>query len=1528
MSMLPAGGPVFGYILSFVAGAAVCLVGAWARRRFLSAGAAEPAGALRPGTAEVDRLRGVARSLPGVEFQYRVEPDGAGRYAFVGERAEALLGLSPDADDFEAQFLRGVPEAYRERHDRCVRAARSGEAPEQVELPFDRPDGERVWLLLTSTLERRPGAAGETLVFSGLMLDITDRKARERRLHILSEAVEQTTDGVVVTEAPGCDAGAEAGSGTIVYVNRAFEEMTGYAEAELLGRTPQLLRGPETDPAVIESLEQAMAAGEPWAGETVNDRKDGRRYVARWTTTPMFGAGGTLQYWVSIQRDVTETREREEELRRQRHLLEQAQRLTGAWTVDLRTEAVSWSDKVYRIHDLDPNTELHLDAAFEFPHPDAQSRVREAFDRCVAAGETCDLEYRIITADGNRRWVRAVGAPVEEDGEVVEVTGALQDITERKRREREMERQNDLFERAQEIADVGAWEYNVPADEVLWTENARRMMALPARPSDSLGEALQTCHPDDRPRVRAAVTDAVEDGTSFDLKARLSPPDGEEKWVHARGEPQTEDGAVVRLRGTIQDITDRRRRRRALRTSKSRYQTLVENFPDGAVFLFDEDLTFQLAGGEGLAAVGLSPKEVVGRTLHDLFPNDIADRQAAYYRRALEGEKGVLEERHQGGDYRIQVLPVRDEDGAVIAGMAVSQDVTDEKERERRLQQSEMLFQNAQDALFLVDVEEEEAGLTFSAQRVNPAYEQMIGFSEEEVRGRTPRDILGDEAGKESEERYRACVRRQEPLEYEESVYLDGEMMHRTTRIAPVEVNGTVQQIVGTTRDVTERSRREQALREREEKVEALYETTDRLLKASSKDEIGTVLVQIIREALGHRGVSVRIAHEGVLEVVHVSEATREFMPERPPFAIDGDSAVAEVYRSGDTLAISDLEAVEVEDPHEYGDLRSVVVVPMGTHGTFAVASPIPGAISEFDVRLVEVLGSYAAVVLDRLDRETSLREERDLLSRLLSTSPAAIVMLDEEGAFIRVNERAEEVLGIETEEALGRAFNDPSWSITTVDGRPIPDEELPFPRVLRTEEPILGYEHAIERPDGTWRVLSINGAPLQGANGAMQGALFHLNDITDQKGQERALRERTEKIEALYETTRRLLRAESPAEIADEVHGVLQDVFTYPFRHTAFVEADEIIPRSTTAEGDADLPSPSPQPVDGDTIAARALRAGEAVVVPNTATLENDIDYGDLRSAAGVPIGRRGVIIVGTPVEGGFDRLNLRLLEVLGGYTALVLERLRREEELRAAKETAEAARTDAEEARDEARKAARLKSSFLANMSHEIRTPLTSIIGFAEVLGAEVDALDASAGESLGQKVRLIEQGGKRLLDTLEGVLNLSKLEAGQMELESQPIDLAARTRRTAEEFMSRAENEGVDLRDETGGASIWARADEGGVQIVVQNLISNAIKYTEEGGTVWVRTALEDGAAVLEVEDTGIGMEPERAAELFEPFRQASEGLGREYEGSGVGLAVTRRAVEEMKGSVEVHTEKGTGSRFVVRLPRSEPSTAPSA
>ncbi len=267
------------------------------------------------------------------------------------------------------------------------------------------------------------------------------------------------------------------------------------------------------------------------------------------------------------------------------------------------------------------------------------------------------------------------------------------------------------------------------------------------------------------------------------------------------------------------------------------------------------------------------------------------------------------------------------------------------------------------------------------------------------------------------------------------------------------------------------------------------------------------------------------------------------------------------------------------------------------------------------------------------------------------------------------------------------------------------------------------------------------------------------------------------------------------------------------------------------------------------------------------------------------------------------------------------ITSRVQSEERLRAAKEAAETAQAEAE-------KANQMKSALLANMSHEVRTPLTTIIGFAEAIEAKASALNLPDSCSLAKHAHLIETGGQRLMKTLEGILNLSRLEAGQMGFSSTEIDLSEKTKEVADELRSRASEEHVGLQVHAEGAPVWSEADRGGVEIVVRNLLSNAIKYTGDDGKVWVRVRRGAGHAVLEVEDTGIGMEPEVAEKLFEPFRQASEGFARQYEGTGIGLAVTKKAVEQMDGSIEVKTEKGMGSRFIVRLPRPSASPHPSS
>ena len=261
-------------------------------------------------------------------------------------------------------------------------------------------------------------------------------------------------------------------------------------------------------------------------------------------------------------------------------------------------------------------------------------------------------------------------------------------------------------------------------------------------------------------------------------------------------------------------------------------------------------------------------------------------------------------------------------------------------------------------------------------------------------------------------------------------------------------------------------------------------------------------------------------------------------------------------------------------------------------------------------------------------------------------------------------------------------------------------------------------------------------------------------------------------------------------------------------------------------------------------------------------------------------------------------------------GYAMFVdiTEQKRREEEL--------------EQAKEEAEKMNRLKSTFLANMSHEIRTPLTSILGFSEAIEDAVTN-PKEVDVPIEEFSRRISKGGERLLETLDSVLNLSELEAGGVDLHLQPVDLSAETRDTLDLFEQKAETASVTLRTALPDAPVYVRSNPGALHRIERNLLSNAIKYTDAGGTVSVRVRETEDAGVLEVEDTGIGMDPNEVDNLFTAFKQASAGPARTYEGSGLGLAVVDRLVEQVDGTIDVETTPGEGTCFRVRFPQPPPS-----
>lgn len=238
--------------------------------------------------------------------------------------------------------------------------------------------------------------------------------------------------------------------------------------------------------------------------------------------------------------------------------------------------------------------------------------------------------------------------------------------------------------------------------------------------------------------------------------------------------------------------------------------------------------------------------------------------------------------------------------------------------------------------------------------------------------------------------------------------------------------------------------------------------------------------------------------------------------------------------------------------------------------------------------------------------------------------------------------------------------------------------------------------------------------------------------------------------------------------------------------------------------------------------------------------------------------------------------------------------------EELEAAKERAVAADT--------------LKSAFLATMSHELRTPLNSIIGFTGIL------LQKLAGPLNGEQEKqlsMVKNSAHHLLSLISDVLDISKIEAGQLRVSCEPVDLKAVISKTVQSIRPLAEKKGLaldlDLSEDVGVVS----ADERRLEQILLNLLSNAVKFTEQGA-ISVRCILEAGSYVTTVTDTGIGIKDSDLESLFQPFRQIDTGLSRKYEGTGLGLSISKKIVELMGGSILVKSCQGIGSTFGFMLP----------
>ena len=1421
------------------------------------------------------------------------------------------------------------------------------------ELKMRARDGKETVVSYNATTFRGPD--GRLRGVFAAARDITDQKALEEVLRQTQNytrgLIEASVDALVTVDPEM----------RVTDVNEQTVRITGYSRDELIGSPfPDYFTDPDRATAGVR---QTLGEGFVTNYVLVLRAKSGQETLVSFNASVFKDTDGNVKGIFAAARDITEQKRLEEELRQAqnytRGLIESS--VDPMITVDPDLTITDVNEQMVRLTEVSKAALIGSRFDRYFTEP---TRAATGVRQTLREGYVTNYELTLHTPSG-RQVLVSFNASIYRDPEGLArgIFAVARDVTEQRRLEGELREQQN-YSRGLIEASVDALMTVNP--EGIITDVNEQTVKLTGYGRQQLVGSRFADYFTEPARATAGVRQTFAEGevTNYELTVRAK-SDAETVVSFNASVFKDTTGRVAGILAAARDITQSRRIAEELREQQAYNRGLIESNID-ALMTTDPLGIITDVNRQMCEVTGVKREEQIGTPFKNYFTDP---------KRAEDGIRKVLAEgrvtnyeltlRARDGKETVvsyNATTFRGEDGRLRGVFAAARDITEQKRLEEQLRQAQNynrgLIESSVDAMLTVDpdlvisdVNEQMARLTGYGR------EQLIGssfqdyFTEPGRAAEGVRKTLSEGFVTNYELTLRSRYRRDILVSFNASVFKDTE--------------GRVRGIFAVARDVTEQRRLEEQLREQQNYNRGLIESSVDALVTVDPDltvtDVNEQMVQLTgyeREALvgspfkdyfteperAATGVRQTLAVGSVTNyelILKARSGRRTVVSFNAGTFKDTAGRVAGILAAARDITAQKRLEEQLRDQQNYNrsliessvdalmtvdpsgiitDVNEQTVKLAGFNRKQLVGSPFvdyftdrqlaqagvrqtfdAGAVVNYELVVRAKTGrkipvSFNAAVFrdasgavggilaaareitQQKQIEQELREQQFYTRSLIESNIDALMTTDPLGIITDVNRQMCEVTSRTREELIGTPFKD-----YFTDAKRAEDG---IRRVL-SEDQVTNYELTIRGKDGKETVVSYNATTFRGSDGKLRGVFAAARDITAQKRLEEQITQRNRELTEATTFLNNVLESSTEYSIiAKDLEGNVLTWNEGARRNYGYV-AEEMVGKmnSRILHVPEDVASGRVQALldtayrtgKAEGVFERVRNTSERFVASVAVTLRRD--------SAGVPI--------------GFLLISKDITEQKG-----LEEQLRRKNE-------------ELEEQYQRVQEANRLKSEFLANMSHELRTPLNGIIGFAELLHDEkVGRVSGEQKEYLGD----VLTSGRHLLQLINDVLDLSKVESGKMEFQPVTMRPADAVHEVRDILRTLAANKRIRIESKIDPEVDEVVIDLSKFKQVLYNYLSNALKFTPDEGRVTVHIAPESASEFrLEVEDTGIGIRPEDLGRLFVEFQQLDASTAKKHQGTGLGLALTKRIVEAQGGRVGVRSVPGQGSVFYAVLPR---------